>query len=91
MRRTVVSLAAALIACVLPSIAVAAPKLPAPPKTPTVTAGIEDFAAYQPQFLCLGKVEPGVRAFEHLLLTTYPATTSLGDMRACSVGGTSEH
>jgi hypothetical protein len=72
-------------------VAGAAPKLPAPPKSPAVTVGIEDFAAYQPQFLCRHSVEPGVKAFEHLLLTTYPATTSLGDMRACSVGGTSEH
>ncbi|HVW79422.1 MAG TPA: hypothetical protein VHB69_00575 [Mycobacteriales bacterium] len=69
----------------------AAPKLPAPPKSPAVTVGIEGFAAYQPQFLCRHSVEPGVKSFEHLLLTTYPATTSLGDMRACSVGGTSEH
>jgi hypothetical protein len=75
----------------VPSIAQALPHLPAPPRSPRLPVEIEDFAPYQPQFLCLGRVEPGVLAFEHLLLKTYPATTSLGDMRACDVGGTSEH
>jgi hypothetical protein len=86
-RRTAVGLLTALVV----AAPVAAQALPAPPKTPKVTAEIEEFAPYQPQFLCLGKAAPGVRAFERLLLKTYPATTSLGDMRACSVGGRSEH
>jgi hypothetical protein len=58
---------------------------------PHLPADIEDFAPYQPQFLCLDKVEPGVIAFERLLLKNYPATTSLGDARSCTVGGRSEH
>jgi hypothetical protein len=89
-RRTLVGLAVSM-AVAVPVAAQATPKLPAPPRTPSLGVGIEDFAPYQPQFLCLGKVEPGVKAFERLLLKTYPATTSLGDMRGCSVGGTSEH
>ena len=91
MRRYLVPFVAVLTALALPSAAGSVPKLPAPPRTPSLAAAIEDFAPYQPQFLCLGKVEPGVKAFERLLLKTYPATTSLGDMRACSDGGTSEH
>jgi hypothetical protein len=67
------------------------PALPAPPHTPKLTAAIETFAPYQPQFFCRHTVEPGVKAFEHLLLTTYPKTRSDGDMRSCSVAGTSEH
>jgi hypothetical protein len=89
-RRIVIALALGAVAAV-PSVVVAAPALPPPPSTPTLGAAIEDFAPYQPQFLCRHSVEPGVKAFEQLLLRTYPATTSLGDMRACSVGGTSEH
>jgi hypothetical protein len=72
-------------------VSAATPQLPAPPKTPSFTAAIEDFAPYQPQFFCRQVVGPGVKAFEHLVLTTYPVTTSLGDLRPCSEGGTSEH
>lgn len=80
------------VALAVPAAAQAAlPKLPPPPRTPSFTTGIEDFAPYQPQFLCRHHVEPGVKAFEQLVLKTYPVTTSLGDLRACSVGGTSEH
>jgi hypothetical protein len=34
---------------------------------------------------------PGVKAFEKLVLSTYKNTHSDGDMRSCSVAGTSEH
>ncbi|HVT64971.1 MAG TPA: hypothetical protein VHD81_07445 [Mycobacteriales bacterium] len=90
MRRTLITLLVAVAASV-PSTAVGATNLPAPPKSPELPLEIEAFAPYQPQFLCLSKVEPGVKAFEQLLLSTYPGTTSLGDMRPCDVGGTSEH
>lgn len=71
--------------------AAAAAKLPPPPRTPSLGAAIEGFAPYQPQFICRHTVEPGVAAFEKLVLATYPNTTSLGDMRSCAVGGVSEH
>jgi hypothetical protein len=71
--------------------AAARPHLPAPPRTPAEHAAIEGFAPYQPQFFCRRHVEPGVKAFEKLVLATYPATGSDGDMRACDVGSSSEH
>jgi hypothetical protein len=66
-------------------------KLPPPPPTPKDGAAIEGLAPYQAQFFCRHKVEPGVKAFEKLVLATYPDTASDGDMRACADGGTSEH
>jgi hypothetical protein len=72
--------------------AAAAPSaLPAPPRTPREPQAIEAFALYQPQFFCRSTVEPGVAAFERLVLATYRGTRSDGDMRACTDGGTSEH
>ncbi len=65
--------------------------LPPPPPTPTESAAIEGLAPYQAQFFCRHKVEPGVSAFEKLVLAAYPGTASDGDMRACDDGGTSEH
>jgi len=60
--------------------AIAAPRLPSPHEG----AAIEDFAAYQAQFFCRHSVEPGVKAFEKLILTAFPKTHS-------DDGGTSEH
>jgi len=71
--------------------AASATKLPAPPPTPHETAAIEGLAPYQAQFFCRKTVEPGVKAFEKLVLAAYPGTQSDGDMRACDDGGTSEH
>jgi hypothetical protein len=67
-------------------------RLPSPPPIPkNEPAAIESFAPYQPQFYCRTTVEPGVKAFESLVLATYKNTGSDGDMRGCDVGGTSEH
>jgi hypothetical protein len=68
-----------------------AAKLPAPPPTPREAVAIEGIAPDQAQFFCRSTVEPGVKAFEKLVLRTYPWTHSDGDMRACDDGGTSEH
>lgn len=65
--------------------------LPAPPPTPHEAAAIEGLAPYQAQFFCRSTVEPGVMAFEKLVLANYKNTASDGDMRGCHVGGTSEH
>jgi hypothetical protein len=84
--------AAVCVAGGVGSAAVAAsPNLPAPPATPHETAAIEGLAPYQAQFFCRKTVEPGVKAFEKLVLAAYPDTRSDGDMRACDDGGTSEH
>jgi hypothetical protein len=80
---TVVALAVSLTA---PSAAVAA-TMP----TPHEKAAIEGFAPDQAQFFCRNTVEPGVKAFERLVLKTYPVTGTDGDMRGCDVGGSSEH
>jgi hypothetical protein len=70
----------------------ARPQLPPPPPAPHhEPSGIEPLAPYQPQFYCRKTVEPGVNAFEKLVLATYKDTGSDGDMRACDDGGTSEH
>jgi hypothetical protein len=74
-----------------PQAVASAARLPAPPHTPREPRAIEGFAPYQPQFFCRSRVEPGVAAFEHLVLATYPNTHTDGDMRACAVAGTSEH
>jgi hypothetical protein len=65
--------------------------LPPPLATPKERAAIEGFAPDQSQFFCRSKVEPGVKAFERRVLTHYRVSHSDGDMRGCSVGGTSEH
>jgi hypothetical protein len=82
---------AAVMAGGSPAVAGPAHALPSPPTTPTESAAIEGYAPYQAQFFCRHSVEPGVKAFEKLVLATYPGTQSDGDMRACDDGGTSEH
>ncbi|MDQ4086336.1 MAG: hypothetical protein M3165_11010, partial [Actinomycetota bacterium] len=54
-------------------------------------AAIEGLAGYSPQRKCSPTAKPGMVAFANLLLRTYPNSRSLGIVRACSVGGTSEH
>ena len=52
---------------------------------------IEPLAGYQPQTTCSPRAKPGVANFAARLLTAFPSTRSLGIVRACSVGGRSEH
>jgi hypothetical protein len=92
LQRSAVVAALACTASLLVTAAVASPShLPAAPKSPHETAAIEGFAPDQSQFFCRSTVEPGVKAFERVALSTYPASRSDGDMRGCLVGGTSEH
>jgi hypothetical protein len=65
--------------------------LPAPLPTPKASQAIEGFAPYQAQFFCRSTVQPGVKAFERRVLAHYKVSHSDGDMRSCSVAGTSEH
>jgi hypothetical protein len=92
--RTLVVLvtAAACAAGGIGTAALASPtQLPPPPRTPHEKAAIEPLASDQAQFFCRKTVEPGVKAFEALVLSHYKGTHSDGDMRGCDVGGSSEH
>jgi hypothetical protein len=88
---TVAAAVGALSLSVGPATASPARATTATPPSRHSGSPIEGFASYQPQFFCRSSVEPGVTAFEKLVLATYPATHSDGDMRACGVAGTSEH
>lgn len=52
---------------------------------------VDDLAPYQPQVRCDPTSKPGVRGFRNIVLRTFPATRDLGIVRACSIGGRSEH
>ena len=86
--RRVRTLTTALLA-----VAVVLPAAPAAAAPETVTPGsaIEAFAPYQGQTACDPVARPGVIAFRDLVLAAYPATGDSGIVRACTVGGTSEH
>lgn len=75
---------------------------PAPsPSTPTAhvaqsawLAGlgpIEPYAAYEPQRSCSPTVRAGTGVLRDTLLGTHPQTRNLGIVRACHIGGRSEH
>lgn len=61
------------------------------PPTPDFGPKIEDYASYDGQTQCIGSEQPGVAAFKNLLLGAYPAARNLGIIRACGIGGQSEH
>ena len=63
----------------------------AAPTTVTPGAAIEQLAPYQGQQTCDPVARPGAVALRDLVLASYPGTGSSGIVRACSVGGTSEH
>jgi hypothetical protein len=52
---------------------------------------IEPLAGYQPQTTCSPVAKPGVVDLSQRLLRAFPTTRSLGIVRACNIGGTSEH
>jgi hypothetical protein len=83
-RALVVPLVAAVVAITVGNASAAPPQ-------PKEGPAIEALAPYQPQFFCRHTVEPGVTAFERLVLKAYPKTHSDGDMRGCDDGATSEH
>lgn len=62
-----------------------------PPPTPKFGPDIDPYARYEGQTQCIGTEQPGVAAFKQLLLSHYPGSRNLGILRACGVGGTSEH
>jgi len=55
------------------------------------SAVIDAPAPYDGQVTCAHEPEPGTVALAGWLMSTYPATGSMGMMRACGAGGRSEH
>jgi len=74
-----------MVALMVPSVATAAPTTRSP------GSAIEAFASYQGQTICDPVARPGVVAFRDLVLAAYPGTGDSGIVRACTVGGSSEH
>ena len=84
--RAVVALLGVLASVLLPvSLAAAAPATVSPGE------GIERYAPYQGQDACDPTAKPGAVALRDLVLAAYPDTGDSGIVRACNVGGTSEH
>lgn len=83
---TVISLLATLVGTAVPAQAAAVKAARA-----SYPAAIEPLARYQAQTTCSPTAKPGVSDLAARLLRAYPTTRSLGIVRACSVGGTSEH
>ena len=71
------------------SLTTVAHAAPTPPRT--YTAPIETYAPYSPQATCSPTAKPGVVSFRDQVLRSYSWTRSLGIVRACDVGGRSEH
>ncbi|MCB9605882.1 MAG: hypothetical protein H6716_04775 [Polyangiaceae bacterium] len=72
------------------SVTTPAAAAPEPP-TPSFGAAIDGFADYNSQSTCDPSEKPGAKDFRSLMLATYPVSSNLGIIRACNVGGTSEH
>jgi hypothetical protein len=68
------------------AVALAAAGLP-----PSAKGRLDDLAPYQPQATCDPTAKPGVVGFQGIVLGAYPATSSYGISRDCSIGGRSEH
>ncbi|MCW2615030.1 MAG: hypothetical protein JWN08_2024 [Frankiales bacterium] len=90
-RPRVVTTCLASLVGLLVALGVPAPALAAPEQRSTPDASIEALSPYQGQATCDPVVRAGVAAFRDLVLAAYPATGDSGILRACSVGGTSEH
>jgi hypothetical protein len=70
--------------------ALAALLLLAAPSHAVVTAGIEDYAEWQPQTRCAPQAKPGTKALGRWIVRHQGGAFG-GISRACKVGGTSEH
>jgi hypothetical protein len=58
---------------------------------PSGAGPLDDLAPYQPQSTCDPPPKPGVVGFQQIVLAAFPATSSFGISRDCSIGGRSEH
>ncbi len=52
---------------------------------------VDEPARYEGQVTCTSSAQPGTLALARYLLARYPVTKSMGIMRACGTGSTSEH
>jgi hypothetical protein len=89
-RRPAVRRTALLVGLALAVVLPAAPALAAPESRSPVPQ-LEAFSPYQGQTVCEPVLRDGVVRFRDLVLAAYPATGDSGILRACDVGGTSEH
>jgi hypothetical protein len=87
--RSLALLAASAVSTVL--LAVVIPAQSAPVAALGWSALVDTPSAYVPQTTCTKSPQPGTVALARWLQRIYPGTGSLGIMRGCSVGGTSEH
>jgi hypothetical protein len=77
---------------VIATALIAVPSNAKVPRAPhRYSSSIEPLAGYSPQRKCSPWAKPGTTAFANLLLRTYRSSRSLGIVRSCGVGGTSEH
>ena len=88
--------ARALVVTLLTTAATAATTVIAPAANaalPNLTFGrsIENLAPYQAQRICSPTAKPGTVALRAFVMKAFPGTRDSGIVRACSVGGTSEH
>ena len=83
-------IAVALTTLTLGAVMTPAAAAPRPPIS-NYPAAIEALASYEPQKTCSPTAKPGTSALASMLLNAYPGTRSLGIVRACNIGGTSEH
>jgi hypothetical protein len=89
-RTGLVAAAAACLSAVLIALVATSPAVAAP-SSPSLGSSIEALAPYQGQTHCDAVAQPGVAAFRDLVLKSYPGTGDSGIVRACHVGGASEH
>ena len=83
--------ASAAVAATTALILIAAPAAAAP-RTPNFGPAIDDYADYDGASKCDPDPEPGVVAFQRLVLNAYPGTGAGNISRSCSGGqATSEH
>lgn len=69
----------------------AAPVALAAPATPTFGPAIDDPADYEGQGICDPTEKPGVQRFRAMVSQAYSGVNTGGIVRACGVGGRSEH
>ncbi|MGZ4597431.1 MAG: hypothetical protein ACXV3V_10940, partial [Actinomycetes bacterium] len=89
--RTVAAVVVTLLTVALCAVLAGPAQARIVPARARYAGAIEPLAAYQGQRTCSPSAKPGVVDLSRRLLKAFPTTRSLGIVRACSVGGQSEH